>query len=346
MAKYQREVMSRRGVVDIVNDIGIDVTISTEKVVEGITVIDGHFRSPHAFLFPDQMPGPVGWAHFRAFFPRQAAPMCIHLAGTGDHSYVRRDIGLVKDLLKHGIGAILVQNPFYGDRKPPNQFRSSLENVSDLFVMGGALISECNLLINWAQQRGHGPFCISGISMGGFMASLAATNALQPVSVVPILSWTTASPAYTRGAIAPAVKFQKLQAQLEDRSYVEKLKRIPNVDWIEQMHELSAKTGDTLAVSLMCVLMDHFTCLSNYPTPLDTSLCHAIVAENDQYVLRTGAPHFEDVWPGMTVEVIPGVGHITGYFLKHSNFRQRIAQLLERQIRSEGSAPPQEIISK
>ena len=37
---------------------------------------------------------------------------------------------------------IYLENPYYGLRKPATQFRSSLHFVSDLFVMGGALILE------------------------------------------------------------------------------------------------------------------------------------------------------------------------------------------------------------
>ncbi|PIO56396.1 hypothetical protein TELCIR_22205, partial [Teladorsagia circumcincta] len=90
--------------------------------------------------------------------------VCIHLAGTGDHSYVRREVGFVKGLLDEGIGSILLQNPFYADRKPPSQFRSSLESVSDLFVMGAALISECAFLRSWAQSEGYGAMALSGVS--------------------------------------------------------------------------------------------------------------------------------------------------------------------------------------
>lgn len=68
--------------------------------------------------------------------------------------------------------------------------------MSDLFVMGGALMAECNFLLKWAKQMGYSPLGLSGVSMGGHMASLACTNSPDPVAVVPCLSWTTAAPVF------------------------------------------------------------------------------------------------------------------------------------------------------
>lgn len=45
--------------------------------------------------------------------------------------------------------------------------RSSLKNVSDLFVMGGALVLESAALLHWLEREGYGPLGMTGISMGG-----------------------------------------------------------------------------------------------------------------------------------------------------------------------------------
>lgn len=70
-------------------------------------------------------------------------------------------------LLKNGIAAVLVENPYYGLRKPKDQVRSSLHHVSDIFVMGGCLILECIVLLRWCERMGLGPLGVTGISMGG-----------------------------------------------------------------------------------------------------------------------------------------------------------------------------------
>ena len=48
--------------------------------------------------------------------------------------------------------------------------RSSLHNVSDLFVMGGGLVMESMALFHWCKRQGYGPLGITGISMGGHVS--------------------------------------------------------------------------------------------------------------------------------------------------------------------------------
>lgn len=74
---------------------------------------------------------------------------------------------LLKD---EGIGALLLENPYYGSRKPKGQRRSQLNQVSDILVMGLALILECNVLIGWLEKEGLGPVGLTGISMGGHVS--------------------------------------------------------------------------------------------------------------------------------------------------------------------------------
>ncbi len=79
---------------------------------------------------------------------------------------------MARPLLKeYGIASIILENPFYGLRKPKEQLRSSLHNVSDLFVMGGALILETLALLHWCEKEGYGPLGVSGVSMGGHVSS-------------------------------------------------------------------------------------------------------------------------------------------------------------------------------
>ncbi|KAL6731551.1 hypothetical protein Aduo_002403 [Ancylostoma duodenale] len=332
LMKHKLEVMSQRRAEECWKSLKMEMIIEKEQVTRGIRMIQGRFRSPHAMVYPNQMPGCLQWARWRAYLPAmQRKGVCIHLAGTGDHSYIRRELGFARGLLEDGIGSILLQNPFYGERKPPSQFRSSLENVSDLFVMGAALISECNYLIDWAKSEGYGPMALSGVSMGGFMASLAASNVCEPVVVVPCMSWTTAGPAFTEGALRQAINYERLQQEVEDKSYLDKLRSIPNQNWIADMYDRNKRNGLGLAYNMMCILMDEFTCLLNYPVPLDTSLCTAVVAEHDAYVLRShGAPDFRQVWPGMRVLEMDRKGHVTGYLQGHQVFRNTIAQLIHR----------------
>nr|CAG4651934.1 EOG090X08BF [Triops cancriformis] len=181
-------------------------------------LIEGTFRSPFVDHLPGLLPPEAVQAHFQMLLPLRTrytnkTPLCIHLAGTGDHYFWRRRLLMATPLLKDGIGSLLLENPFYGLRKPKQQVRSCLHNVSDIFVMGGCLVLESLALLHWAKQQGLGPFGITGISMGGYMASLAATNWPEPMALVPCLSWSTASAVFTHGVMSGAIDWEVLQSQ-------------------------------------------------------------------------------------------------------------------------------------
>lgn len=42
--------------------------------------------------------------------------------------------------------------------------------MSDLFVMGGALVLESAALLHWLEREGYGPLGMTGISMGGHVS--------------------------------------------------------------------------------------------------------------------------------------------------------------------------------
>ncbi|MBN3280291.1 ABD18 protein, partial [Polyodon spathula] len=91
--------------------------------------------------------------------------------------------------------------------------RSSLKNVSDLFVMGGALVLESAALLHWLEREGYWPLGMTGISMGGHMASLAVTNWPKPIPLIPCLSWSTASSVFTTGVLSKSINWRELEKQ-------------------------------------------------------------------------------------------------------------------------------------
>uniref|UniRef100_A0A7E4V725 Alpha/beta hydrolase n=1 Tax=Panagrellus redivivus TaxID=6233 RepID=A0A7E4V725_PANRE len=214
------------------------MVITKEWFQKDVHYVEGHFKSPLFELSPELFPKGVETCHWKGIFPRDAKNRngcVIHLAGTGDHTYFRREYGFAVDLLKEGYGAILIENPFYGTRKPDKQFSSSLINVSDLFVMGGCLIAECNFLLQWAKERDHETLGLSGVSMGGYMACLAASNVAYPIALVPCLSWTTAAPVYTEGALSEAINWPVLEAELASKPFRQAIAAIEGCDWLEQL---------------------------------------------------------------------------------------------------------------
>ncbi|KAM5191703.1 protein ABHD18 [Mantella aurantiaca] len=197
-----------------------DYPVYVDKVEEqtDCKILDGHFTSPLVHYVPDVMPSETVVARFQFVVPKEwkskYRPVCIHLAGTGDHYYWRRRTLMARPMIKEaGMASLLLENPYYGCRKPKDQMRSSLKNVSDLFVMGGALVLESAALLYWLEREGYGPLGMTGISMGGHMASLAVTNWPKPIPLVPCLSWSTASAVFTTGVLSKAVNWRELEKQ-------------------------------------------------------------------------------------------------------------------------------------
>ncbi|XP_074503870.1 protein ABHD18 isoform X2 [Sebastes fasciatus] len=196
-----------------------DYPVHINKTEEHIDchIHEGFFISPLEHLVPGILPPEAVKARFQFIVPKRwqkNRPVCIHLAGTGDHFFWRRRTLMARPMVKEaGMASLLLENPYYGYRKPKDQLRSSLKNVSDLLVMGGALILESTVLLHWLEREGYWPLGMTGISMGGYMASLAVTNWPKPIPLIPCLSWSTASSVFTTGVLSKAVNWKELEKQ-------------------------------------------------------------------------------------------------------------------------------------
>ncbi|XP_055644975.1 protein ABHD18 isoform X2 [Toxorhynchites rutilus septentrionalis] len=253
-----RKIISNRAACSklVPNDYPVEIT--KEEVTSDCKILEGKFKTPLEIYLPGLVPDVVQNAHFQMLLPlkwndERFKPMCIHLAGTGDHYYWKRRNLIAKPLLKEAnLGAIILENPFYGMRKPKDQRASSLHNVSDIFVMGGCLVLESLVLLNWCERNGYGPLGITGLSMGGHMASLAATNWPKPLVLVPCLSWSTASAVFTEGVMSHSINWDVLETQyFADGNFRERLSKMELKQDISETTELiceNARSGVNLTV--------------------------------------------------------------------------------------------------
>jgi Alpha/beta hydrolase domain containing 18 len=96
--------------------------------------------------------------------------------------------------------------------------------------MGGCLVLESLVLFHWCERNGLGPLGITGLSMGGHMASLAATNWPKPLVLVPCLSWSTASSVFTQGVMSQSINWDVLETQyFADGNYRERLSKMVTI---------------------------------------------------------------------------------------------------------------------
>ncbi|XP_029917634.1 protein ABHD18 isoform X2 [Myripristis murdjan] len=222
--EFRKIIGDRERCKDLVpNDYPVYIDKTEDQV--DCQIHDGFFISPLEPMVPGILPPEAVKARFQLIVPKKwqrNRPVCIHLAGTGDHFFWRRRTLMARPMIKEtGMASVLLENPYYGYRKPKDQLRSSLKNVSDLFVMGGALILESMVLLHWLEREGFWPLGMTGISMGGYMASLAVTNWPKPIPLIPCLSWSTASSVFTTGVLSKAVNWRELEKQYAINSVYE-----------------------------------------------------------------------------------------------------------------------------
>ena len=153
-----RRRLGRRDIALTYVDKNHPVTIVKDVKKSDYRQLDGYFRSPMADYLPELLPPESEKAHFQIILPNQwtnnrLKPICIQYAGTGDHFFWRRRRLMALPLLKEReVASIILENPFYGLRKPKEQLRSCLQQVSDLFVMGAALILESLVLFHFCER--------------------------------------------------------------------------------------------------------------------------------------------------------------------------------------------------
>ncbi|XP_054733441.1 protein ABHD18 [Anastrepha obliqua] len=286
-----RKIISRRESCYklIPQDYPIEI-VKNEKYSD-CSILEGKFMTPFELHLPGVVPKAAQEAHFQVILPKKwnderFKPICIHLAGTGDHFFWRRRNFIAKPLLKEAnIGAIILENPFYGLRKPDHQVRSNLQNVSDIFVMGGCLILECLVLLHWCERNGLGPLGITGLSMGGHMASLAASNWPKPLVLVPCLSWSTAAPVFTTGVMSQSINWDMLETQYHsDGEYSERLSKMVTVvddafsagqkfikNFNQSLEALKNDISDTRHVQVSDKIDNKYIEINNHKNKLESS---------------------------------------------------------------------------
>jgi dienelactone hydrolase len=178
-----------------------DVLLGPVRKEGGVLVQEGRFTSPAAV---GPLPQATHQARFELLLPPDAGPhppVCVFLAASGDEGFGLRRL-LAGRILAHGLGALLLENPYYGRRRPPEQQGPAVRTVVDLVLMFRATAVEATALLGWLLARGHPKVGISGYSMGGSLAAYAAALFPLPVAVIPLAAADSAAPVFTEGVLS------------------------------------------------------------------------------------------------------------------------------------------------
>lgn len=261
------------------------------------TVRAGRFESPAASMLPLR----TRTAAIEFHEPRRHATgrVCLLLAATGEEGYPLRR-RLVGALLSEGIGAVLLENPFYGSRRPEGQRFSLLRTVRDQFAMNTATVDEARALLGWIRAEGFVPGA-SGYSQGGMMTSFGAALCDFPVAAVPCASGLRAAPIFTENAL--------------QRRF----------DW----GALAKAFGSESAARR------HFaTCLEpvdvgRFPPPQHPASAILVGARYDGYIPEDEVEALHRHWPGSELRWVE-TGHLTGALLGKRAHLRAIVDAFDR----------------
>ncbi|CAF3941439.1 unnamed protein product [Rotaria sp. Silwood1] len=183
-------------------------------------------------------------AHFQLVLPHDhrfginSILIGICCAGTGDHGFSRRRLPTGVSLInQYCIGSILLENPYYGLRKPPDQSCSSLLYVTDLYVMGKTLV----LLHCWS----------------------------DPLSLLFCASWSSSSTVFCDSVLSRTIPWPLLKRQFyENKAYQ---------TFYDYLRERNRSIDSSRIVvdpikDMMRLFMDEFTSLHNYSRPIQSIL--------------------------------------------------------------------------
>jgi pimeloyl-ACP methyl ester carboxylesterase len=279
------------------------IEVAWEESIESATVLTrrGAFDSPYTGL---PLPEESRRAYFELVLPRAATtetPICLHFAATGDEGFTRRRQALALPLLRDGIGSLILENPYYGRRRPAGQQGKMLNRFSDLIAMGGAAVEEGRSLVQWLRREGYGRLGVCGISMGGSMAARVAVLDAEPLAVVCCVTAHSASAVFTEGILKNYLAWDVLDSGLD---------------------------GEGPAMALVRQMLD-LTDLRRTPPPLRPEAVFLVAARRDAYIPAASAALLHAHWRGSTMRWLGG-GHVGAFLFHRRDFVTAIRDAFSR----------------
>ena len=305
------------------------IWVRWEETVETETALlhRGAFLSPYTDL---PLPAESRIAFFELVLPSKApreTPICIHFAATGDEGFDRRRSALALPLLREGIGSLILENPYYGRRRPSGQHKKMLNRFSDLWAMGGAAVEEGRSLMQWLRREGYERLGVCGISMGGSMAARVAVLEETPVAMIGCIMAHSASAVFTEGILKNYLAWEILNRELDgNKPGIAPTGEHPGRETaIERNREAD---GGGAAIALMRELLD-LTDLRRFPPLRRPEAAFLVAASRDAYIPPASAAMLHAHWPGSTMRWLD-TGHVGAFLFHRRDFLNAIRDAFAR----------------
>jgi pimeloyl-ACP methyl ester carboxylesterase len=198
---------------------GIEIAWGPERREGGGLLREGAFESPEA-----RLPAVARRARVRMLRPAAGEPraVCLHFASSGDQGFAMR-LRFAAPLLDQGIAALVLENPYYGERRPPGQPGAALRTVSDMVLMATATVREGRSLLAWLEGQGHRRLGVAGYSMGGQMCALVAVTWPRALAVAALAPSDSPASVFTEGLLRTHPRWEALRrpGESDDRARAE-----------------------------------------------------------------------------------------------------------------------------
>ncbi|RMB99545.1 hypothetical protein DUI87_23798 [Hirundo rustica rustica] len=267
-------------------------------------ILEGHFISPLAHCVPGILPVESLVARFQFIIPRRwngkHRPVCIHLAGTGDHGVLSKAVNWRE-----------LEKQYFTQTVYEEEIIQMLEYCgTDSFKMGQDFVK------NFPDSVDR----LADMDMTSRIFSFESLN--DTVSEESVHSFAT-----NRSALNASSERLLMQdapkMQCINQTFSTSSSRNKNLTSSQEHRINTRRRTDTLqreSLMFMKGVMDECTHVANFPVPVDPSLIIVVQAKEDAYIPRTGVRSLQEIWPGCEIRYLDG-GHVSAYLFKQGLFR-------------------------
>jgi pimeloyl-ACP methyl ester carboxylesterase len=185
----------------------VEIAWGPERREHGGLLREGAFESPEP-----RLPAVARRARVRMLRPDAGEPgaVCLHFASAGDEGFGMR-LRFAAPLLERRIAALVLENPYYGERRPTGQPGAALRTVSDMVLMATATVREGRSLLAWLGGQGYRRLGVAGYSMGGQMCALVAVTWPGPLAVASLAPSDSPASVFTEGLLKTHPRWDALR---------------------------------------------------------------------------------------------------------------------------------------
>lgn len=167
---------------------------------------EGLYDSGVQMLPPTARRGRVLWASPAG---EPVRGVCLSLAAWNDETFDFR-LRLLAPVVRRGLAVMLLENPHYGRRRPPERRHGTPRTVREFLELGFGTIEEARGLLAGLREAGIARVGVTGYSMGGHMAALTAGSLPWPVRVAALAPSCSPASVFVDGLLSVGTRFASL----------------------------------------------------------------------------------------------------------------------------------------